>query len=87
MKTLTIGKILHEYRDLLTDCEIEELRKEQRTPSDFATQVGDLERVLFNENLILCTIQGWRLRIVRKGSTPWGRNTQIESTKNGKLLG
>ena len=49
MKTLTIGKILHNYQELLTDYEIEKLRKIQQDPTNFATQVGDLKNAMFGE--------------------------------------
>ncbi len=49
MKTLTIGKILNDYKEFLTDYEIEQLRKVQRTLTDFSTQVRELKYALFNE--------------------------------------
>ena len=49
MKELTIGKILHDYQEYLTDYEIEEIRKVQRTPNNFSGQVNDLKYALFSE--------------------------------------
>lgn len=49
MRTLTIGKILNEYQDYLTDREIERLRKVQRTRTDFSMQVKALQSALFGE--------------------------------------
>ena len=49
MKTLTIGKILNNYKEFLTDNEIEQLRKVQRTRTDFSTQVKELKGALFGE--------------------------------------
>ena len=49
MKTLTIGKILNNYKEFLTDYEIEQLRKVQRTRTDFSTQVRELKGALFGE--------------------------------------
>ncbi|WP_235982468.1 5' nucleotidase, NT5C type [Gelidibacter maritimus] len=49
MKTLTIGKILNDYQDYLSDYEIEQLRKVQRTRTDFSTQVRELKGALFGE--------------------------------------
>ena len=49
MKTLSIGKILNDYRDYLTEYEIEHVRKVQRGKTDFSTQVRDLKSALFNE--------------------------------------
>lgn len=49
MTILTIGKILNDYQDYLTDYEIEQLRKVQQTPSEFSTQVKNLQSALFGE--------------------------------------
>ena len=49
MRTLTIGKILNNYQDLLTDYEIEQLKDVQRRKTDFATQVKELQFALFAE--------------------------------------
>lgn len=49
MKILTIGKILKNYQDYLTEYEIEGLRKVQRGKTDFAKQVKDLQSALFGE--------------------------------------
>jgi|26BtaG_2_1085354.scaffolds.fasta_scaffold03372_4 hypothetical protein len=49
MKILTIGKILNEYHDYLTDYEIEELRKVQREKTYFSEQVKALRAALFRE--------------------------------------
>ena len=49
MKTLTIGKILNNYHDYLTEYELEDIRKVQQTPSDFFTQVESLRAALFSE--------------------------------------
>ncbi len=49
MKILTLGKILNDYRDFLSDCEIEKLREIQKRPTAFATQAKELHRVLFDE--------------------------------------
>lgn len=49
MKTLTIGKILNDYRDYLTDHEINALKKVQQNPTDFTTQTKDLKYALFPE--------------------------------------
>ncbi|MEM0518447.1 hypothetical protein [Aequorivita flava] len=46
---LTIGKILKEYKEYLTDYEIEQLRKVQRGKTDFAAQVKQLQLALFAE--------------------------------------
>lgn len=49
MKILTIGKILNNYQDHLTDYEIAQLRKVQRGNTDFAKQVKELQLALFGE--------------------------------------
>lgn len=49
MRTLTIGKILNDYQEYLTDYEIERLRKVQRGKTDFSTQVKELQSALFGE--------------------------------------
>lgn len=49
MKNLTIGNIIKDYKDFLTDYEIEQLKTVQRTPSDFYTQVKTLKSALFKE--------------------------------------
>lgn len=49
MKTLTIGRILSDYQEYLTAREIKDLRKVQKTPSNFATQTEALKQALFGE--------------------------------------
>lgn len=49
MTTLTIGKILRDYQDYLSDYEIRNIRKVQKAHTDFTTQVKDLQRTLFGE--------------------------------------
>tara|TARA_R110000823_G_scaffold315691_1_gene450137 strand:- start:121544 stop:122416 length:873 start_codon:yes stop_codon:yes gene_type:complete len=49
MTALTIGKILNDYQGFLMDYEVEQLRKVQRTPSDFTTQVKAIQLALFAE--------------------------------------
>ncbi|WP_245574807.1 5' nucleotidase, NT5C type [Aequorivita capsosiphonis] len=49
MKTLTIGKILHDYQNYLTEYEINELRIVQKEKTDFSTQVKALQLALFAE--------------------------------------
>lgn len=49
MGTLTIGKILHDYKDYLTDYEIEQLRKVQKGKTHFSAQVKELQLALFGE--------------------------------------
>lgn len=49
MKILTIGKILNDYEDYLTQYEIEQLREVQKTRTDFSTQVEDLKYAIFGE--------------------------------------
>ncbi|HET8839009.1 MAG TPA: hypothetical protein VFM82_08485 [Flavobacteriaceae bacterium] len=49
MKTMTIGEILANYQNYLTEYEIEALREIQRTPADFSSQVNNLQRALFGE--------------------------------------
>ena len=49
MTLLTIGKILNDYKDVLTDYEIEKLRKVQRGGTVFSTQVKDLQAAIFGE--------------------------------------
>ncbi len=49
MRTLTIGKLLNNYQDYLTDYEIKQLREVQRTRTEFSTQVEDLKYALFSE--------------------------------------
>ncbi len=49
IKTLTIGKILNNYREYLTEYEINKLREVQQQPTGFSTQVKALKLALFNE--------------------------------------
>lgn len=49
MKILTIGKILNNYQDYLTDYEITKLREIQQKSTDFATQAKALQGALFGE--------------------------------------
>lgn len=49
MKTLTIGKILNNFQEHLSEYEINKLREVQQTPSDFSTQVHALRLALFDE--------------------------------------
>ena len=46
---LTIGKILKDYQNYLTENEIENLKRVQRGKTDFATQVRELKAALFGE--------------------------------------
>lgn len=55
MKTLTIGKILNEYQEHLTEDEIEDLRKVQRTRTDFSSQIKALKLALFDEEWAFMT--------------------------------
>ena len=45
----TIGKILKEHKNILTDYEIEKIKRVQRGKTDFATQVNELQLALFSE--------------------------------------
>ncbi|MCZ4319044.1 hypothetical protein O4H26_08585 [Aequorivita viscosa] len=47
---LTIGKILKQYQNYLTDYEIKKLKKVQSESTSFATQVKNLRRALFSED-------------------------------------
>lgn len=49
MTTITIGKILYNYQNFLTEYEIKKLREVQRGKTDFSTQVYDLKHALFGE--------------------------------------
>src|SRR5690554_1846236 len=49
MKILTLGKILNDYQDFLTDYEINELKEIQKKRTDFASQVKALQTALFGE--------------------------------------
>ncbi|WP_241836886.1 hypothetical protein [Aequorivita sp. KMM 9714] len=49
MKTPTIGKILNEYHEFLTEYEIKKVREVQKQPSNFDTQVENLKSALFSE--------------------------------------
>lgn len=49
MITLTIGRILKDYKYYLTEYEVKQLKKVQKGKTDFATQVGDLKLALFGE--------------------------------------
>ena len=55
MKTLTIGKILNEYQEYLTDYEINKLREVQRTQTGFSAQVKALKLALFSEEWAFMT--------------------------------
>ena len=48
-KNLTLGKILSDHTDFLTDYEIQQLKELQKKRTDFATQVDALQTVLFGE--------------------------------------
>ena len=47
---ITIGKIINEYQNYLTEYEIEKLKKVQKRNTDFATQVKELRSALFSED-------------------------------------
>lgn len=49
MKKLTIGSILNDYQNVLTDSEIKAVQQIQTQPTKFSSQVRDLHRALFDE--------------------------------------
>lgn len=49
MKILTLGKILNDYQEFLTEHEINGLREIQKRKTDFATQVNTIQSTLFAE--------------------------------------
>lgn len=55
MKILTIGKILNEYQEYLTDYEISDLREVQRTQTGFSAQVKALKLAIFSEEWAFMT--------------------------------
>lgn len=78
MNTLTIGRILKDYKDYLTDYEVEQLRNVQRGKTDFATQVGDLKVALFGEE--------WDFMTAEK-SNPWSKEYTERVNRKRKAFG
>lgn len=87
MKILTVGKIIHNYQEFLTDREIEQLRKFQQSPTDFKTQVKELHRILFDEetDFMLDSISDHKDRA--RGKNPMNQDYTTRVNKKREAFG
>lgn len=87
MTTLTIGKILNQYASFLSDYEIEKIRQVQRTPSDFNTQVLELQRALFDEESDFMLDSGTDAKDRSRGKNPMSQEYINRITKKREAFG
>lgn len=87
MTTLTIGRILHQYSQYLTDYEIEKLRKVQQRPTEFATQVQELQRALFSEESDFMLDSGVDAKERSRGKNPMSQAYIDRITKKREAFG
>lgn len=87
MTLLTIGKILKEYKEFLTDYEIEKLRKVQRGKTDFLTQVKDLQLALFSEEWDFMSDSGADAKDRAIGKNPMSKKYTDRVNKKREAFG
>lgn len=87
MKTITIGKILKDYQDFLTDYEINRLRDVQKKRTDFATQVRALKLALFDEEWDFMMDSGVDSSERSKGGNPMSQEYTDRINKKREAFG
>jgi len=78
MKELTIGKILNDYQEYLTEYEINELREVHKSSDVFSSQAHSLKLTLFSEE--------WNFMTAEK-SNPWSQEYIDRVNRKRKAFG
>jgi|AntDeeMinimDraft_4_1070355.scaffolds.fasta_scaffold03640_5 5'(3')-deoxyribonucleotidase len=87
MKALTIGKILNDYQDFLTDYEIEKLKDVQKRQTTFSTQVKELQRALFGEETDFISDSGVEYNERSRGINPMAQAYTDRVNKKREAFG
>jgi len=85
MKAPTLSKIISDYKEYLTEKEIEKLKEIRRKPANFSAQVKELQTVLFSEETDLMLDSGVDANERAKGINPMSQE-YTDRVNNKRIL-